>query len=124
HASPRIRAECSTLLIIIGRMVLSSKLPRAPARAMALSSPITCMQTIIIDSSCVGLTFPGMIEEPGSFGGRLSSCNPARGPEPSHRMSLAIFIRDTANVLNAALALTVGPAPPWAAYLFDAVSNG
>ena len=34
-------------------------------------------------SDWVGLTFPGMIEEPGSFSGSSSSPNPERGPEPA-----------------------------------------
>ncbi len=31
-------------------------------------------------SHWVGLTLPGMIEEPGSFSGRISSPRPERGP--------------------------------------------
>ena len=31
---------------------------------------ITCAQTIVMASAWVGFTFPGMIEEPGSFSGR------------------------------------------------------
>ena len=42
-------------------------------------------------SHWVGLTLPGMIDEPGSFSGSLSSPKPQRGPEPSSRMSLAIL---------------------------------
>jgi hypothetical protein len=37
-----------------------------------------------------------MIELPGSLDGMMSSCKPARGPEPNHRKSLAIFISETA----------------------------
>src|SRR6516162_108681 len=37
-------------------------------------------------SAWVGLTLPGMIEEPGSFSGRISSPKPERGPEPSRRI--------------------------------------
>ena len=57
-------------------------------------------------SLCVGFTLPGMIDEPGSFSGRISSPSPARGPDASQRMSLAIFISDTASVLSAPLANT------------------
>ena len=32
-------------------------------------------------SDCVGFTLPGMIEEPGSFSGMVSSASPQRGPE-------------------------------------------
>jgi hypothetical protein len=49
------------------------------------------MQTICNASACVGFTFPGMIDDPGSFAGRMSSIGPVRGPEPSQRMSLAIL---------------------------------
>src|SRR5215467_5126612 len=111
HASLSILAECNTLLMIIGRIALSSKFPCEPAKATALSSLITWMLTITMASSCVGLTFPGMIELPGSLLGRMSSCSPNRGPEPSQRKSLAIFINVTANARNVALAATI-------AYLF------
>ena len=49
---------------------------------------------MIMASHWVGLTLPGMIEEPGSFSGRFSSPSPLRGPEPSHRRSSAILISD------------------------------
>ena len=39
------------------------------------------------------VTLPGMIELPGSFSGSFSSPRPHRGPEPSKRMSLAIFVQ-------------------------------
>ncbi len=37
-----------------------------------------------------------MMEEPGSLAGSTSSPRPLRGPEPSRRKSLAIFISETA----------------------------
>jgi hypothetical protein len=42
--------------------------------------PMTWAQTIVIASHCVGFTFPGMIDEPGSFlgRGREVSCWPER----------------------------------------------
>jgi hypothetical protein len=43
-------------------------------------------------SHWVGLTLPGMIEEPGSFSGISNSANPARGPQDIRRMSLPILI--------------------------------
>ena len=98
-----MRAECRKLLMMIGRMALSSKLPWLPAKATALSSPITWMQTITIASHWVGLTLPGMIDEPGSFSGSSSSPRPQRGPEASQRMSLAIFIKATASPRSAAM---------------------
>ena len=36
--------------------------------------------TMVTASHWVGLTLPGMIEEPGSFSGRLISPKPERGP--------------------------------------------
>ena len=56
---------------------------------------------MVMASDCVGLTLPGMIDEPGSFSGRTSSPRPLRGPEPSQRMSFAIFISDAASVASA-----------------------
>jgi hypothetical protein len=47
-------------------------------------------------SHCVGFTFPGMIDEPGSFSGRLSSPSPLLGPEPKNLISLAILCKDVA----------------------------
>jgi hypothetical protein len=55
------------------------------------SLPNTWAQTMVSASHWVGLTLPGMIDEPGSFSGRISSPRPERGPEPSKRMSLAIL---------------------------------
>ena len=53
---------------------------------------------MIMASLWVGLTLPGMIDEPGSFSGSASSPSPLRGPDPSQRMSSAILISDTASV--------------------------
>jgi hypothetical protein len=112
------------LLMMIGRMALSSKLPWAPAAATIESSPRTCRQTMTIASCWVGLTFPGMIELPGSFSGSTSSCSPARGPEASQRMSLAAFIWATATPRRPALTATMASNDPWAAYLLRAVRSG
>ena len=53
-----------------------------------------------------GFTLPGMIEEPGCVAGSESSKMPHRGPEPSRRMSLAIFESDTAIVFSSPWAST------------------
>ena len=95
------RAQCRTLLMMIGRIALSSKLPWAAGDGDGESSPITWMQTMTIASYWVGLTLPGMIDEPGSLAGSMSSCIPERGPEASQRMSLAIFISATASSAQA-----------------------
>src|SRR5262245_60326597 len=52
---------------------------------------ITCKAIMVSASHCVGLTLPGMIYDPGSFSGILSSAKPARGPHDIRRMSLAIL---------------------------------
>ena len=85
---------------------------------------MTWMAIITIASHCVGLTLPGMIDEPGSLAGSSSSPRPHRGPEASHRMSLAIFISVTARPRSAAWARTIGSSEPRAANLFGAVTNG
>ena len=79
---------------------------------MAALLPKTWMQTWVRASTWVGLTLPGMIEEPGSFSGSDSSPRPERGPEASRRMSLAILNRLAATVLRAPWAKTMAS---WAA---------
>src|SRR4029079_7989087 len=58
-------------------------------------------------SHWVGLIFPGMIEEPGSFSGIRSSAKPARGPHAYQRTSLAIFMSAPARVRSDALTWTI-----------------
>ena len=84
-----------------GIMTFSSKLPDCPAMAMVVSLPMTCAQTMVADSAMTGLTLPGMMEDPGWTSGSAISPIPARGPDPSQRRSLHIFIRLTATVLSA-----------------------
>ena len=79
---------------------------------------------MIMASHWVGLTLPGMIDEPGSFSGRFSSPSPLRGPEPSQRMSSAILIRDAASVRSAPLVMTSASWAARAANLLGAVTNG
>ena len=43
---------------------------------------------------------PGIIDEPGSFDGRINSPYPALGPDPKNLISLAIFVKETARVFN------------------------
>ena len=71
----------------------------------------------------VGFTLPGMIDEPGSFSGSRSSPRPARGPDPSQRMSFAIFMRLVASVLSAPEVKTVASWPASAANLFGALDE-
>ena len=93
--------------MITGLKTFSSKFPCEPAKPMAASLPKTCTATMVIASDCVGFTLPGMIDEPGSFSGSINSPSPARGPEASQRMSLAIFISEAASVFSAPLAKTI-----------------
>ena len=81
-----------------GLKTFSWKFPCEPPKATATSLPKTCTATIVIASHWVGLTLPGMIELPGSFSGILISPKPFRGPDASHRTSLAIFISEPAKV--------------------------
>ena len=63
--------SCSrTARDITGTITFSSKLPLAPAHATVASWPTTCAQTCSTDSGTTGLTFPGMIDEPGWRSGR------------------------------------------------------
>ena len=45
---------------------MSWKFPCEAAKPMAVSLPMTCTATIVTASHCVGLTLPGMMDEPGS----------------------------------------------------------
>ena len=82
---------------------------------------MTWAQTMVMASAWVGLTLPGMIEEPGSLAGSSSSPMPQRGPEPSRRMSLAIFISEQATVLRAPEASTMASWAARASNLLSAV---
>ena len=124
QASASSRTELRKLKIMTGLKTFNSKLPCEPAMPIAASLPITCTQTIVNASHCVGFTLPGMMEEPGSLSGSVSSPRPQRGPEPSHRMSLAIFMRDAASVLSAPLPITSSSCADNAANLFGCEVNG
>ena len=102
-ASARRRIDCSTAFAITGLKTLSSKWPWLPAKATVVALPITCAQTMVMASAWVGLTLPGMIEEPGSFSGSAISPMPERGPEPIRRMSLAILNSPAARLVERAV---------------------
>ena len=59
-----------------GMNTFSSKLPCDAAMDTATSLPMTCTATMVSASHCVGLTLPGMMEEPGSLAGMISSPMP------------------------------------------------
>ena len=121
HASASSAQLSRTLCTMTGLKTLSSRWPLAAAKPTAASLPMTCTQTIVIASHCVGLTLPGMMLLPGSFSGRCSSPSPHRGPLPSRRTSLAILKHATASVLIAPLAATSASCPASAANLLGAV---
>ncbi len=77
---------------------------------------MTWAQTMVSASHWVGFTLPGMIELPGSFSGMRSSPIPQRGPEASHRTSLAILVRAAARARSA-------PCPPTSASWAASASN-
>jgi hypothetical protein len=112
------------LRTITGLKTFSSKLPWLPATITATSLPMTWTHTMVRASDWVGFTFPGMIEDPGSFSGSSSSPRPLRGPEPSQRTSLAIFISEAASVRMAPCANTSASWAASAANGFGAASKG
>ena len=86
--------------------------------------PITLTQTIVTASDWVGLTLPGIIDEPGSFEGKINSPYPALGPDPKNLISFAIFIKQTAVVFNVPEKLTISSWAASAANLLVAGLNG
>ena len=65
-----------------------------------------------------------MIEEPGSFSGRINSPRPDRGPEPSSLMSLAILNKPVAIEASAPCANTMASCDASASDLFCALTKG
>ena len=91
---------------------------------MVVSLPNTCAATMVSASLWVGLTLPGMIDEPGSFSGMRNSPKPQRGPLASQRISLAILLRLAAKVLSAPLANTAASRAASASNLLGALTKG
>ena len=111
--------DCKMLWMIKGLNTFNSKWPWEPAIVIPLWFPITLTQTIVTASHWVGLIFPGIIEEPGSFSGKISSPYPALGPDPKNLISLAIFIKQTAVVFIVPEKFTIASCAANAANLFD-----
>ena len=65
--------------------------PFDPPIVPATWLPITYAHTSVIASHYVGVTVPGIIEDPGSFSGNNNSPKPDLGPEPRNLISLAIL---------------------------------
>src|SRR5438046_337966 len=80
-----------------GVITFSSSSPAPAASAIAWSLPDTWKHTIWTASATEGLTLPGMIDEPGSTSGRISSPRPAAGPEARSLRSKQILPRSTAS---------------------------
>lgn len=64
-----------------------------------------------------------MIEEPGSFSGRLSSPRPDLGPDPKNLISFAILNKEAAKVLRAPCKNTSASFVARDSNLFGAVTN-
>ena len=107
-----------------GSMTSRSKLPWAPAKAIAWSLPMTWAATWTVASGRTGFTLPGMMEDPGWRSGRLISWMPVRGPELIHRRSLAIFTSDTATVRSAPDSSTRESWAAWASKWLSASRRG
>src|SRR5216117_2530967 len=84
-----------------GVITFSSSSPAPAASAIAWSLPDTWKHTIWTASATEGLTLPGMIDEPGSTSGRISSPRPAAGPEARSLRSKQILPRSTASPRSA-----------------------
>ena len=97
--------------------------PLAPAIVTATLLPMTCAHTMVMASAWVGLTLPGMIDEPGSFSGRMNSPKPERGPSRAGGCRWRSCQR-TASTLSAPLASTIASCAASASNLFGAVTNG
>ncbi|MNR05597.1 hypothetical protein D3C85_1216380 [compost metagenome] len=95
-----------------------------PPTETATSLPITWAHTIVKASGWVGLTLPGMIDDPGSLSGITISPIPQRGPELNIRTSLATFIKATAVRFKAPESSTMASCAAKASNLFGAVTKG
>lgn len=117
-ASERRRIDCRTFLMITGLNTFNCKLAIQHLYLKMAIGSSNCDGRMVSHhlgtNHCHGLalswiylkslhknaTFPGMIEEPGSFSGNDISPRPDLGPLPSKRISFAIFINDTASVFR------------------------
>lgn len=121
--SPNNLIDLSTLEAIKGLNTFNSKWPLAPPIVTATLLPITCAHNMVMASHWVGFTFPGIILDPGSFSGRMSSPSPLLGPLPKKRISFAIFIKLTAMVLSVPWNSTIASLVARHSNLFGAVVN-
>src|SRR4030042_1077253 len=85
--------DVKTLYATTGVYTFSSKAPSREAVSTTPLLPVTCMNTMLQHSRMLGLTFPGIILDPGSTAGSVTSPSPAWGPELSIIRSLHTLIR-------------------------------
>ena len=86
--------------------------------------PITCAHTIDNASHCVGLILPGIIEDPGSFAGRINSAIPLLGPDDKTRISFAILKSELVKISIADMTSINTSWDASASYLFGADLKG
>ena len=79
---------------------------------------------MIIASSWVGLTFPGIIEEPGSLDGMFSSCKPAVDRMKASEYHLQSSLAQPLVPAMPRTHVTIPSRDPRAANLFGALING
>ena len=115
--------DSRTFHAMTGLKTLSWKLPCEPAKPTVASLPNTWVATMVMASHWVGLTLPGMMDEPGSFSGMISSPMPLRGPEAYQRTSFAIFMRASARTRSAPETSTSASCAPRAANRLSACLN-
>jgi len=82
------------LWAIKGIITFELEIAAQPARVIAASFPMTLGAHLEQRFRNDGIDFAGHDREPAESSGRRSSPMPQRGPEPIHRMSLAILIRE------------------------------
>src|SRR4030042_787824 len=69
--------DVKTLSATTGVYTFSSKAPSREAVSTTPLLPVTCMNTMLQHSRMLGLTFPGIMLDPGSTAGRVTSPRPA-----------------------------------------------
>src|SRR3989338_3979410 len=104
---PNICIEFNNAYADNGIITFSSSSPACAHIVIVVSFPITWKPTISSISAIDGLTFPGIIEEPGWIGGKTISLKPVAGPEFNSLKSLANFIKLTARTFNTELVYVI-----------------
>ena len=99
------------LSAITGAYTFSSNLPWEEAMEMTDWLPCTRQATMVRASHWVGLTLPGMMEEPGSLAGIVNSPRPALGPPARRRISSANFMQSPPSASRAPWVKTMSSRP-------------